>query len=646
VPRPALRGRGIFLIQPTHWLLLVLALAALVYVPGLNGPFLLDDPNNLLPVQDWIHGVAGWQEALFGNSSGLFSRPLSMLTFMLDAKLFGMAPFSFKLTNLLIHLACGALIYRLLGKLLRRDPYLGQRAALVALAISAIWLLHPLQVSTVLYVVQRMAQLSTLFILLALLAYLAGREALGQGRTRSGLAWLFLAVPAATVIGLLCKENGALAPLLCAVLELGYFRSSEQAPRPRAIKVFFMLGLILPVVAAGTWYAWPPSRLVAGYSGRTFTLGERLLSEPRVLFDYISAILLPRGPALGLYTDDFVASRGLLQPATTLLALCGLTGLIVIAFAARQRAPAVFTGIAFYLAGHVMESSVFPLELYFEHRNYLPSVGLFLALAGALKWFADRLPHAAPNTSRPRLWIFGAIALCTTLAAATAARAWVWQSWSTVVRQAVVQHPNSTRAQFENLSLVWNTGPADQTRQLLDQLSHSSNFLTRHVAAISTLLHECQTQHAIDQKSLALVAAIAGEKLQLPEMGEFAQLGLSVRGRDCAGLSQIELADMLRKIVDAAPQPQSDTALWRIRFTAAILYASGGNLYEAQRQAALAWDTHAADPAIGIELANLMIDNHDFAGARVTQAQLSTRIPFWDRQSHAAMVRIEQRLSH
>ena len=209
-----------------------------------------------------------------------------------------------------------------------------------------------------------------------------------------------------------------------------------------------------------------------------------------------------------------------------------------------------------------------------------------------------------------------------------------------------MQHPNSTRAQFENLSLVWNTGSSDQTTQLLDQLTHSSNALTRHVAAISSLLHECVTHHAIDQKSLALVAAIAGEKLQLPEMGEFAQLGLSVRGQDCAGLSQIELADMLRKIVDAAPQSQSDTSVWRIRFTTAILYASGGNLHEAQRQAALAWDTHVADPAIGIELANLQIDNHDFAGARVTQSQLLTRIPFWDRQSHAAIVRIEQRLPH
>jgi hypothetical protein len=207
LPRPALRGRGNFFAQPAFWLLIALALTALVYVPGLRGPFLFDDIPNLRPLQDWLSGLTGWHEVLFGNRSGLFGRPLSMLSFILDAKLFGMAPFSFKLTNLLIHLACGALIYALLHRLLLRDPHLHQRAALAALAISAIWLLHPLQVSTVLYIVQRMAQLSALFILLALLAYVHGREALEQGRLRSGVTWLFLAVPAATALGMLCKEK-------------------------------------------------------------------------------------------------------------------------------------------------------------------------------------------------------------------------------------------------------------------------------------------------------------------------------------------------------------------------------------------------------------------------------------------------------
>ena len=625
-------------------MLLAVALTALIYIPGLRGPFMFDDTPNLLPLRHWLDGSTSWQEAFLGNRSGLFGRPLSMLSFMLDARLFGMDALSFKLTNLAIHLLIGTLIYALMRKLLARDAQFGQRAALTALAIAAVWLLHPLQVSTVLYIVQRMAQLSTLFVLLALLAYVKGREALEQRRTHAGLAWLFLAVPATTVLGILCKENGALAPLLCAVLELGYFHANVQTPRPRAVKIFFLVGLFLPGLAAVAHFAWPLSRLAGSYSMRTFTLDERLLSEPRALMEYIGDMLLPRGPALGLYTDDFPVSHGLLQPPTTLLAILALLGLVVIAITARRRAPAVFTGIMFYLAGHTMESSVFPLELYFEHRNYLPSVGVFLAVAGALKWLIDTLPNAAKDSSHARLWIFGVIAICTTLASATAARAWVWQSWTTVVRQAVVQHPNSARAQLDNLSIVWNTDTPEQTRQLLKQLAHSSNPLTRRVALISTLWHECQTVHAIKPRNINDVAAIAGTKLQLGEMGAFQQVSDYLEKHECAGLSQIKLADTLRTIVDAAPQPQSNTSVWRTRFIAATLYLRGGDLHEAQRQAELAWDTNAADPAIGTLLARLQIDNHDFAGARVTQAQLHARTPHWDRSGQQVLAGIDKLL--
>lgn len=644
LPRHALRNRGSFFVSPAFLLLIVLALTVLAYLPGLSGPFVFDDSSNLRPLQEWLDGVTGWKEALLGNRSGIFGRPLSMLSFIVDAKLFGMAPYSFKLTNLLIHLACGGLIYALLHKLLLRDPQLGQRAALTALAISAVWLLHPMQVSTVLYIVQRMAQLSTLFILVALLAYLQGREALELGRMRIGLAWLFLAVPAASLLGMLCKENAALVTLLCAVLELGYFRASPQAPRPLAIKVFFWFGLILPMVAISVWYAWPPSRLLASYSVRTFTLGERLLSEPRALFDYIGTLLLPRGPTLGVYTDDFSVSQGLLHPVTTLLALIGLSALIVVAIATRRSTPAVFAGIAFYLAGHAMESSVFALELYFEHRNYLPSIGIFLALAGALKWVLDQLPPPAPDAPRSRLLGFGVLALCAMLTIATAARAWVWQSWSTMVRQAVLQHPNSTRAQFDNLYLVWHLDSPKETRQILANLAEDGNPETRHLAVAFTLLHECEFDHSIEPKSLEQVAAIAGSKLQLSEMLAFDQIGDFLRNYGCAGLSQTEFADTLRKIADAAPQPQSNTPVWRVRFMAADLYDRGGHPVEAQRQVALAWRTGVADPAIGVLLAHLQIYNHDFSGARITRAQLQARVASWDGRNKAQLAILDQKL--
>lgn len=645
LPRPALRGRGIYFYRPIFWLFVTLGLTTLVYIPGLNGPFLFDDVPNLRPLQDWLIGVIGWQEVLLGNRSGLFGRPLSMLSFSTNAMFFGMGPFSFKLTNLLIHLTCGVLIYKLLSSLLTRDTQLAPQAQLVALTVSAVWLLHPLQVSTVLYIVQRMAQLSTMFTLFALLAFVHGRMKLDRGQQRAGLTWLFLGVPSATVLGILCKENGALAPLLCAVLELGYFRVGTRLRRPTAVRVFFCLGLILPIVAVGVWYTWPPSRLLASYSVRTFTLSERLLTEPRVLFDYISTLLLPQGPAMGLYTDDFVVSRSFLQPVTTVLSAIGLFALALIALIARQRSQAVFTGIAFYMAGHVMESSVFPLELYFEHRNYLPSVGLFLALSGVVAWLFKQ-KRAPFHPTVLRVLTLSVIALCLTLASATAARAWVWQSWSTMVRQGVLQHPHSTRAQFDNLSLAWNLGSPEATRSLLDELARNGSPSTRQLAVISTLLQECEAQGAIEPSSLTRVLSLTGNKLQLADMTAFEQIGGYLRTHNCDGLDKIKLADVMRKVADAAPQPQSNTAVWRIRFMAADLYARAGQTTEAQRQAALAWATRNTDPAVGILLIRLQIFNQDIREARMTRTQLESRVAPWDRRTRALLSTIDKELAH
>jgi protein O-mannosyl-transferase len=149
--------------QPFFWLLALMTITVLIYLPGINGPFLFDDAQNIVsPIQAWLDGRTGWQDIVFGNRSGLFGRPLPMATFLANAALSGLAAMPFKATNIAIHIICSILIYKLIFALLQRDPLLGSRAKIYALLVCALWLLHPMQVSTVLYIVQRMAQLSTL----------------------------------------------------------------------------------------------------------------------------------------------------------------------------------------------------------------------------------------------------------------------------------------------------------------------------------------------------------------------------------------------------------------------------------------------------------------------------------------------------
>lgn len=625
----------------TRWLVLAL-LTALIYLPGIHGPFLFDDtPNLVKPLSAWLDGLIDWREIVFGNGSGLLGRPLAMLTFLANAAISGLDTTSYKVANLAIHIFCGGLIYALLSRLLRRDPQLAAHASLPALLVSAIWLLHPMHVSTVLYVVQRMAQLSTLFMLLALLAYVLGRVDMERGRVRAALLYLFLGVPAATVAAMLSKENGALVPLLCAVIELGYFRASESTPRPRLVRGFFALFLILPAIVASVWIALNPMRLFAAYDGRLFTLTERLLSQPRALLEYIGALLVPRGPMLGVYTDDFVISRGLMDPPSTLYAIVGLIALVAVAIGSRRVNPAFFTGVGFFLAGHTMESTIFPLEMYFEHRNYLPSVGIFLALAGLAGWVWSHLPHADQQPRIRRLLAFGMAGLIAALGLATLARASVWGSWPAIAEQGARQHPQSLRAQLDYAQTLMAQGKHEEVRGVIEQMAASPNPAARHFAALDTLLLDCIQHGQVAPDAIAQVRAIAGERLQLAEMFAFKVVSDYLRTHECKGLSQTTMADLVVGILNAAPQPPTLRQIWGSRFDAAELYLRSGQLQEAQQQAELAWATGATDPPVGVFLATVYHLAGDPVNARRVIAEVRAMMAPWDRRGHKLLAALE-----
>jgi len=159
------------------WSTLFLA-TAFAYYPGLNGPFLLDDFGSIAPLGN-LGGVTDWvtfKAFVFGGHAGPTGRPLSLLTFLIDANDWPADAWAFKRTNLLIHLLNGILLGVLVSKILSALNYSRQDTRWIALVSAGIWLLHPFLVSTTLYVVQRMAQLSTLFIFAGLIGHLYGRS--------------------------------------------------------------------------------------------------------------------------------------------------------------------------------------------------------------------------------------------------------------------------------------------------------------------------------------------------------------------------------------------------------------------------------------------------------------------------------------
>ena len=371
--------------------LVILLLAAAVWTRGAGGVFLLDDFANLKTLDRLSSPLTfeALSSFLFTNPSGLFGRLLPMASFALQYASWPNDAASFRLVNIAIHLGNGVLVWLLMRRLLRLPAVLGsgtpalsdQAAERMALAISAAWLLEPLQVSTVLYVVQRMAELSASFTLAGLLLYLHGRK-MALARPGRGYGLMCLGVVGMTLLAALSKENGVLLPLFILLME---FTLLGREPAPAGHRIFMWV-VFAPPLVAGIGYFAPLIQgwLQAGYATRDFTLGERLLTQARVLVDYLRLAVLPPVTGFGVFHDDFKLSRSLFDPVSTFWCMALLMGLAGIALAYRKRAPLLAFAILWFFVAHSMESTVLPLEIYFEHRNYLAILGpvLLLCMAG------------------------------------------------------------------------------------------------------------------------------------------------------------------------------------------------------------------------------------------------------------------------
>lgn len=481
----ALRPRAITA-GPAIAFVAVLLAAWVVYRPGLHGSFLFDDWGNLPvlgnhgPIRNW-HALISY---LLGGIAGPTGRPVALLSFLLDAQNWPAPAEPFKYTNILIHLLNGSLLAWLTYRLLNALSYAPKVAAWTAVVSAGIWMLHPLFVSTTLFVVQRMAMLATTFALGGMLAYLFGREHLAQKRLVSGYLWMSLGLGGGTLLATLSKENGALLPFLVLILESVVLQHGQSRWRLQTAtpgwRVWQWLFLRLPSAAVLGYLLLKVPSLWSAHAGgtRAFTPLQRLLTEPRVVVEYLYYLLIPHAHTAGLFNDDVTASTSLLHPWTTLPALIVVLSLLGLAWWARARHPLLAFAILFYFAAQLVESTLVQLELYFEHRNYLPA--LFLPLPLAL-WLTTG------KGLRPRGRALASTGILLVLAAFTFARATLWG------------HP------FEQAA-VWARTAPDSPRA---QTTFALHLMSRHdfAAAAAVLENAARRRPANEMIQLNLLSA-------------------------------------------------------------------------------------------------------------------------------------------
>ena len=490
--------------QKRHWTMIaLLLLVALVYWPGLQGGYVFDDfPNIIDNVALHVSRNATWPQwlaAVFSSPSSDLQRPLAMLSFALNHAMTGLDPYWMKLTNLGIHLLNTWLVCLLVRRILQSVDTPGaerdaSRSGWIALWVAAAWALNPINLMGVLFVVQRMESLCHTFVFAGLLLYMMGRT---QLRT-TGRGWPMIlgGLIGGTVLGALVKESAVLLPVYALALEwtlLG-FSGIRSGREPRLVALHAAV-IGLPAVLGLAWLL-PRALDPQAFHGRDFTLGERLLTEGRVVTDYLHWTVLPNLNQLSLYHDDYAVSRGLLSPPGTLLALLLLAFLLGLMVLLRRRRPLMALGLAWFFAAQLLTATVLPLELMFEHRNYFASLGLCLVLA-------DACLRAPGTQTLRRAGAAAAVALFLLYTGLTALRAREWNDQLRFSISEASKHPQSPRATYD----------VARNLVILSDFKADSPYASRAFAALEQAM-DAPNSNILPESAAIMLAARSGVPVQ------------------------------------------------------------------------------------------------------------------------------------
>ena len=428
--------------------LLFAAVALVIYYPSLHGDFIFDDvviqENPLIH----INKLSQLTDLMFSKEIG---RRIGFISFALNYYFGGLNTFGYLLVNVIIHILNGIVLFLLSYTILTLSPDKEkgrENTFKIAFLGSFIWLVHPLQTQAVSYIVQRLTSLSALFFLLSLLFYIKGRVIHSSKRVV-----LFLLSLLFGLLALGTKQNAATLPFFIVLSE--FFLFQPQSFKMDKKKLGFILLLVGLFVLISWIYLGSDfiSRLALQYEKRGWTPLERMMTQWRVVIFYISLLIYPHPSRLNL-DHDFSVSHALFSPPTTILSLLFIIGFLCLAIFSMRRNRLLAFAIFWFFGNLVIESSIIPLELVFEHRLYLPSMGLILLFSG----FCFRVSRREWER-----WVTVLIILLISLFSYwTYERASVWRGQISLWKNVVQKSPYKARPHS-------NLGAAYKNKGMLDE---------------------------------------------------------------------------------------------------------------------------------------------------------------------------------
>ena len=558
-------------------------LTVLCYWPSLSGPFLFDDiPNlELLGDRGGLTSADKYIDFITSAQAGPLGRPLSLASFTLDGQTWPTDPRPFRVTNLLIHLVNGLLLF-FLTRHIFATVYKRETAEKLALLCVTLWLLHPLLVSTTAYIVQRMTQLGSLFTLTGLLCYMRGRRYLPT-EARRGWIWIVGGMGVSGALALLSKEIGILLPFYALAIELTIFSSMLLERRQ---KVALITLLCIPVFALLTYLLMDWDLRPQSFVFRDFTLGERLLTQGVVVIDYLRQVVSPQLSGLGIFHDDYPVSKGLLEPVATLVSFIVIAALMSFAVWSRKRWSLVSLGILWFFFGHSLEAGPISLELYFEHRNYLPLAGPLIAICSLLPLLGQKLRKILPII----LFLFIAMECFLTWQAAAP-----WGNEDRLMQTALVEHPNSLRAQQYVANRYISYGHYQEA--LATQRRLADKYPEHTSTRLSILNLSCLIDEATPDDVNAILRFLERSKFDMQISGFLGPLVTNAAAESCDAFGFAELDALFDTLLRNPTMARSGISRGIAHYFKGIAYEQNGNLAGAVEQLDL---SYVANPEIDI----------------------------------------------
>ena len=352
-----------------------------IYSNNYNASWHFDDEPNIL-LGDTVHMTElSWNKVKNSLYKGeKIYRPVSRFSLAVNYFFGRENVLGYHIVNNTIHIITAIFLFLFLHNTLK-TPTLEQKynknTYEIALLASVIWAANPIHTQAVTYIIQRMASMAGMFYIMSFYFYLKMRIS----NTRHHRIFFFITFILCSFLAFGTKENTIVLPVGLILYEVyiikGITLQEWYASNKKLCILSFAAISVLALVYIYSLVGTNFPGMFGKYADRPFTLLQRILTESRIIFFYFKLLLYP-DPYIFSINHDITLSTSLFNPISTFFSVSAIIFMMILAFIIANRRPLIAFCILFFFLNHIVESTVIPLELVYEHRNYIPSMLFFV----------------------------------------------------------------------------------------------------------------------------------------------------------------------------------------------------------------------------------------------------------------------------